>query len=78
MHFGIEQKLLLRGLFLGSNVRTYPLSTPRIRFITKKAPRTTIETKYKNCHVFPIASCTLDLEKVIISIYWSHILMIFW
>ena len=38
------------------NLRTYPLSTPRIRFMTKKAPRTTMETKYKNCQVFPIAS----------------------
>jgi len=40
----------------GAIGRTYPLSTPRIRFITKKAPRTTIDTKYINCHELPIAS----------------------
>ena len=40
----------------GAIGRTYPLRTPRIRFITKKAPRTTIDTKYINCHELPIAS----------------------
>ena len=35
---------------------TYPLRTPRIRFMTKNAPRTTIDTKYINCHLFPMAS----------------------
>lgn len=36
----------------------HPLSTPRMRFMTKKAPSTTMDTKQTNCHVFPIASCT--------------------
>ena len=44
---------------------TYPLRTPRIRFMTKNAPRTTMETKYINCHLFPMASWTLHhLKKI--------------
>ena len=37
---------------------THPLSTPRIKFMTKNAPSTTMETKQINCHELPIASWT--------------------
>ena len=35
---------------------THPLSTPRIKFMTKNAPSTTKDTKYTNCQVLPMAS----------------------
>lgn len=41
---------------VGCFLFTYPLKTPRIRFITKNAPKITIDTKYAHCQVLPKAS----------------------
>ena len=51
--------------------RTHPLRTPRMRFMTKKAPRTTMETKYPNCHVLPMESWTWRPNIARIITQWS-------
>ena len=53
------------SLFLYTASNTHPLNTPRIRFITKNAPRTTMETKYMNCHVQPCESWICNREKMV-------------
>ena len=44
---------------MGVTTLTHPLSTPRMRFMTKNAPSTTIETKKVTAtYAFPMASKT--------------------
>lgn len=55
----------------------YPLRTPRIRFITKKAPSITIETKYIHCQLLPMESWIEYITSVQPSrvIHWNTVNM---
>jgi hypothetical protein len=41
----VTTKSIVDVLFMEPSTTTYPLRTPRIKFITKKAPMMTIEMK---------------------------------
>ena len=66
------------SLFLYTASNTHPLNTPRIRFITKNAPRTTMETKYMNCHVQPCESWIWNIKCAPVEISKEENEWIFW